>query len=150
MSSFQEQRASFRYGVSSLLASSSITCSQRKHDHVIAKLERKKIEKQNKAAIRLAKQKKQMELDELEEDKRKRLTEATLQEFELLDAFSKGSHSETTASASSSMRSEKSVQDWINISLALNFNNEEKTSEPEVTNHPPECPSHNNGKTMED
>ena len=69
--------------------------------------------------------------------------------FELLDAVSKGSQSETTASARSSMRSEKAVQDWINTSLALSFHNEGKTSEPEVMIDPPECPSHNNGKTVE-
>ena len=62
-----------------------------------------------------------MELDELEESNRKRLAEATLQEFELLDVVSKGSQSETTASARSSMRSEKAVQDWINTPLALSF-----------------------------
>ena len=39
----------------------------------------------------LLNKKKQMELDELEENNRKRLVEATLQEFELLDAVSKGS-----------------------------------------------------------
>ena len=108
-------------------------------------MKREEIEKQIEAAIRLAKQKKQMELDELEENDRKRLAEVTLQEFELLDAVSKGSHSETTSGARSSVRSEKAVQDWINTSLALSFNNEEKTSEPEVTNDPPECPSDNNG-----
>ena len=48
------------------------------------------------------------------------------------------------------MRSEKSVQDWINTSLPLNFNNEERTGEPEVTKNPPECPRHNNGETVED
>ena len=47
------------------------------------------------------------------------------------------------------MRSEKAVQDWINTSLAFSFNNE-KTSEPDVMIDPPECPSHNNGKTVED
>ena len=110
---------------------------------------REEIEKQNEAAIRLAKQKKQMEIDELEENNRKRLAEATLQEFELLDAAFKGSQSETTASARSSMRSEKAVQNWINTSLALSFNNE-KTGEPEVTKDPPECPSDNNGEAVED
>ena len=90
-----------------------------------------------------------MEIDELEENNRKRLAEATLQEFELLDAVSKGSQSETTASARSSMRSEKAVQDWINTSLALSFNNE-KTGEPEVTKDPPECPSNNNNESVED
>ena len=77
-----------------------------------------------------------MELDELEENNRKRLAEATLQEFEWLDAVSKGSQSETNASARSSMRSEKAVQNWINTSLALCVNNE-RTGEPEVTKDPP-------------
>ena len=109
-------------------------------------MKHKEIEKQKEAAFRLSKQKKQMELDELEENIRKRLAEGTLQGFELLDAVSKGSHSETTASVRSSMAVEKPVQDWINTSLALKFNIEEKSSEPEVTIDPPECPSHNNCK----
>ena len=149
VSEFQEPRASIRSRLPSLMTSSK-TSSQRKHDYVIAKMKREEIEKQNEAAIRLAKQKKQMELDELEESNRKRLAEATLQEFELLDAVSKGSHSETTASARSSMRSEKAVQDWINTSLALSFNNNENTGEPEITKDPPECPSHNNGEAVDD
>ena len=149
VSEFQEPRASIRSRLPSIMTSSK-TSSQRKHDYVIAKMKREEIEKQNEAAIRLAKQKKQMELDELEENNRKRLAEATLQEFELLDAVSKGSQSETTASARSSMKSEKAVQDWINTSLALSFHNEEKTSEPKVMVDPPEGPSHNNGKTVED
>ena len=48
------------------------------------------------------------------------------------------------------MRSEKAVQDWINISFALSFNNEEKTGDPEVTKDPPECHSHNNCEAEED
>ena len=149
MSEFQEPRVSIGSRLPSIMTLSK-TSSQRKHDYVIAKMKREKIEKQNEAAIRLAKQKKQMEIDELEENNRKRLAEATLQEFELLDAVSKDSQSETTASARSSMRSEKAVQDWINTSLALSFNNNEKTGEPEVTKDPPECPSHNNVEAMED
>ena len=149
VSEFQEPRASIRSRLPSLMTSSK-TSSQRKHDYVIAKMKREEIEKQNEAAIRFAKQKKQMELDELVEINRKLLAEATLQEIELLDAVSKGSQSETTASARSSMRSEKAVQDWINTSLALTFHNEEKTSEPKVMIDPPESSSHNNGKTVED
>ena len=110
LSEFQERRASIRSRVSSLMASSKRS-SQRKEDYVIAKMKSEEIEKQNEAAVRLAKQKKQMELDELEKNIRKLLAEATLQEFELLDTVSKGSHSETTASSRSSMRSEKAVQD---------------------------------------
>ena len=143
VSEFQESRAPILSRLPSIMTSSK-TSSQRKHDYVIAKMKREEIEKQSEAAIRLAKQKKQMELDELEEKNRKRLAETTLQEFELLDAVSKGSQSETTASARTSMRSEKSVQDWINTSLALSFHNEEKTNEPQVMIDPPECPSHNN------
>ena len=149
MSEFQEPRASIRSRVPSLMALSH-TSSQCKHDYVIAKMKLEEIGKQNEAVICLAKQKKQMELDELQENNRKWLVEATQQEFELLDAVSKGSHSETTASARSSMRSEKAVQDWINNSLALSFNNREKTSDPEVTKDPPECPRHNSDETVED
>ena len=79
------------------MMASSKASSQRKHDYVIAKIKREEIEKQNEAAIRLAKHKRQMELDELEQNNRKRLAEANLQEFELLEAVSKGSHSETNA-----------------------------------------------------
>ena len=82
MSEFQEPKASIRSRFPSLMASSK-TSSQRKHDYVIAKMKNEEIEKQKEAAIRLVKQKKQMELDEMEENNRKRLTEETLQEFEL-------------------------------------------------------------------
>ena len=103
VSEFQELRASNRSRVPSLMASSK-TSSQHKLDNVIAKMKREETEKkQNEAAIRLAKQKKQMELEEMEENKRKRLAEAILQEFELLDCVSNGSHSETTANARISM-----------------------------------------------
>ena len=85
-----------------------------------------------------------MELDEVEENNRKRFAEATLQGFELFDAVSQSSHSETTASARRLMRSEKVVHNWINASLALSFINE-KNSEPEITNYPQECPGHIDG-----
>ena len=132
VSDFQEPGASIRSRLSSLMASSK-TSSQRKQQYVIAKMKREEIEKQNEAAICLAKLKKQMELDELEEENRKRLAEETLQEFELLDAVSKDSHSETTVGARSSMKSEKAVYDWVNTSLSLSFNKHDKTGEPEVT-----------------
>ena len=118
VSEFQEPRASIRSRLPSFMAWSKTT-DQRKHNYVIAKIRREEIEKQNEAAIRHAKQKKQKELDELEENNRKRLAEATLQELDLLDAVPKGSQSETIASARSSTRSEKAVQDWINTSLAV-------------------------------
>ena len=120
VSEFQEPRASIRSRLPSLMASS-ITSSQRKQDYVIAKMKREEIEKRNEAAIRLDKQKKQMELDYLEENNRKRLTEATLQEFELLDAVSKGKQPKTTASARSSLRIEKAVQDWMTFPFRTQF-----------------------------
>ena len=57
VSEFQEPRASIRSRLPSLMTSSK-TSIQRKHDYVIAKMKREEIEKQNEAAIRLAKQKK--------------------------------------------------------------------------------------------
>ena len=148
MSDFQGPRASIGSRVPWLMALSK-TSSQRKHDYVIAKMRSDEPEKQNEAAFRLAKQKKQMELDELEEN-RKPLAEATLQNFELMNAVSKDSHSETIASARSSMRGEEAVQDRIKTSLALSFNNEEKNGETEITKDPPEWHRHNNGGTVED
>ena len=85
----------------------------------------------------------------MEENNRKRLAEATLHVFELLEPVSKSSPSETTTSARSPMRCEKVVQDWINTSLTLSFNKDDKTGEPEVTIDPPECPSHNNGEKVD-
>ena len=73
---FQEPRVSIRSRLRTLIASSK-TSSQRKHDYVIAKMKRKEIGNQYEAAIRLAKQIEQMELDELEENNRKRLSEET-------------------------------------------------------------------------
>ena len=77
VSEFQEPRASIRSRLPPIMTSSK-TSSQRKHDYVIAKMKREEIEKQYEAAIRLAKQKKQMEIDALEENNRKRSAEATL------------------------------------------------------------------------
>ena len=80
VSECQKPRASIRSRVPSLMASSK-TSRQGKHDYIIAEMKREEIVKRNEAAIRLAKQNKQIELDELEENNRKRLSEATLQEF---------------------------------------------------------------------
>ena len=56
VSEFQEPRASIYSRIPSLMTSSKKS-SQRKHDYIIAKMKREEIEKQNEAAIRLAKQK---------------------------------------------------------------------------------------------
>ena len=56
---FQKLRAFVRSRVHSPMASSEVS-SQHKHDYVFAELKREEIEKQNRAAICLAYQKKQM------------------------------------------------------------------------------------------
>ena len=80
--------------------------SQRKHDFLMAKLKREEAEKQEQAAMRLAKQKheiamrkkeleiqmEQMALQELEEDHRQRVAAAKLDETELMDNHSLFSH----------------------------------------------------------
>ena len=80
--------------------------SQRKHDFLMAKLKREEAEKQEQAAMRLAKQKheiamrnkgleiqmEQMALQELEEDHRQRVAAAKLDEAELMDNHSLSSH----------------------------------------------------------
>ena len=80
--------------------------SQRKHDFLMAKLKREKAEKQEQAAMRLAKQKhkiamgkkeleiqmEQMTLQESEEDHRQRVAAAKLDETELMDNHSLFSH----------------------------------------------------------
>ena len=80
--------------------------SQRKHNFLMAKLKREKAEKQEQAAMRLAKQNheiamrkkeleiqmEQMALQELEEDQRQRVAAAKLDEVELMDNRSLFSH----------------------------------------------------------
>ena len=105
--------------------------SQRKHDFLMAKLKREEAEKQEQAAMRLAKQKheiamrrkeleKQMEqmvLQELEEDHRQRVAEVKLDEAELMDNHSLFSHHSSELSLlkdRGSDRSHRLVQDEVN------------------------------------
>ena len=62
--------------------------SQREREMLIAKQKREEIERQNEAALRLAKQKQELELEQLHEESRKRLAEAHLVELELQDDLS--------------------------------------------------------------
>ena len=59
------------------------TSSQRQRDLLIAKHRQEEVERQNEAALRLAKQKQELELEQLHEENRKRLAEAHLVELEL-------------------------------------------------------------------
>ena len=64
------------------------TSSQRQRDLLIAKHKREEIGRQNEAALRLAKQKQELELEQLQEENRKRLAQAHLVELELRDEAS--------------------------------------------------------------
>ena len=115
---------------SSRRATSSMS-SQHKHDFLMAKLKREEAEKQEQAAMRLAKQKheiamrkkqleiqmEQMALQELEEDQRQRVAKAKLDEAELMDNRSLFSHHSSELNLlkdRGSDKSQKLVQDWVN------------------------------------
>ena len=96
------------------------TSSQRQRDLLIAKHEREEVERQNEAALRLARQKQELELEQLQEENRKRLAEAHLIELELQedpseaneDAHEILSRLSRTTDASETRR----VSDWVNNS----------------------------------
>ena len=96
------------------------TSSQRQRDLLIAKHKREEVERQNEAALRLAKQKQELELEQLQEENRKRLAEAHLVELELQDDPSEAneeahetlSRLSRTTDASETRR----VSDWVNNS----------------------------------
>ena len=117
------------------------TSSQRQRDLVIAQQRRAEIEKQNEAALRLAKQKQQLELEhqelellklrkeqalrveELEEENRRKLAEATLTEMALRDDLSDSNTDfhETLSRLSASSRGKETerISDWINNSPSV-------------------------------
>ena len=96
------------------------TSSQRQRDLLIAKHKREEVERQNEAALRLAKQKQELELKQLQVENRKRLAEAHLGELELQedpseaneDAHETLSRLSRTTDASETRR----VSDWVNNS----------------------------------
>ena len=114
------------------------TSSQRQRDLVIDQQRRAEIEKQNEAALRLAKQKQQLELEhqelellklrkeqalrveELEEENRRKLAEAILTEMALRDDLSDSNTDfhETLSRLSASSRGKETerISDWINNS----------------------------------
>ena len=106
--------------------------SQRKHYFLMANLKREEAEKQEQAAMRLAKQKReiamrkkereiqmeQMALQELEEDHRQRIAAAKLDEAVLMDNRSFFSHLPSQLNLfkdRGSHRSQRFVQDWVNL-----------------------------------
>ena len=142
--------------------------SQRKHEFLMAKLKREEAEKQEQAAMRLAKQKheiamrkkeleiqmEQMALQELEEDHRQRVAAAKLDEADLMDNHSLFSHHSSELNLFKDRGSDRSqglVQDWVNSfpagnSSELNFSRPgSATADPPVKDtspsNPPENPS---------
>ena len=121
------------------------TSSQRQKDLLIAKQRREEIEKQNEAALRIAKQQQELELErlqqeqeqlrlradrlkkeqalrveELQEENRKKLAEATLTELELREDLSDSQPNleETLSQLSVSSKADDTarVNDWVNNS----------------------------------
>ena len=96
------------------------TSSQRQRDLLIAKHKREEVERQNEAALRLARQKQELELEQLQEENRKRLAESHVIELELQedpseaneDAHEILSRLSRTTDASETRR----VSDWVNNS----------------------------------
>ena len=142
--------------------------SQRKHEFLMAKLKREEAEKQEQAAMRLAKQKheiamrkkeleiqmEKMALQELEEDHRQRVAAAKLDEADLMDNYSLFSHHSSEVNLFKDRGSDRSqglVQDWVNSfpagnSSELNFSCPgSATADPPVKDtspsNPPENPS---------
>ena len=134
--------------------------SQRKHDFLMAKLKGEEAEKQEKAAMRLAKQKheiarrkkeleiqmEQMALQELDEDHRQRVAAAKLDEADLMDNHSLFSHHSSELNLFKDRGSDRSqglVQDWVNSfpagnSSELKFSRHgSSTTDPPVENTAP-------------
>ena len=142
--------------------------SQRKHEFLMTKLKSEDAEKQEQTAMRLAKQKheiamrkkelellmEQMALQELEEDHRQRVAAAKLDEADLMDNHSLFSHHSSELNLlkdRGSDRSQKLVQDWVNLFPAGNSSElifsrpGSATADPPVKDtspsNPPENPS---------
>ena len=144
--------------------------SQRKHNFLMAKLKREEAEKQEQAAMRLAKQKheiamrkkeleikmEQMALQELEEDHRQRVAAAKLDEADLMDNRSLFSHHSSEHHLLKDRgldRSQRLVQDCVNsfppgssrtAASVLNFSRPgSETADPPVQDTAPSNPVEN-------
>ena len=91
--------------------------SQRQRDLLIGKHKREEIERQNEAASRLAKQKQELELEQLQEENRKRLAQAHLVELELQDEANEDAHETLSRLSRTTAASEtRRVSDCVNNS----------------------------------
>ena len=113
---------------------SSKRSSQRQRDLELSKLKREELEKQHEAKLRIARQRleiekqtklRELEIEQLEEDHRKEVAAAALEEIELMTKTSADGSGTGKLSGlfteSSSVKSKKLVQDWANSSPAGNM-----------------------------
>ena len=113
---------------------SSKRSSQRKRDLELSRLKREEREKQHEAKLRIARQRleiekqmklRELEIEQLEEDHRKEVAAAALEEIELMTKSSADRSGTGKMSGlfteRSSVKSKKLVQDWVNSSPAGNM-----------------------------
>ena len=113
---------------------SSKRSSQRQRDLELSRLKREELEKQHEAKLRIARQRleiekqtklRELEIEQLEEDHRKEVAAAALEEIELTtNSSADGSGTGKTSglfTERSSVKSKKLVQDWVNSSPAGNM-----------------------------
>ena len=113
---------------------SSKRSSQRQRDLELSRLKREELEKQHEAKLRIARQRleiekrmklRELEIEQLEEDHRKEVAAAALEEIELMTKSSADGSGTGKKSGlfteRSSVKSKKLVQDWINSSPAGNM-----------------------------
>ena len=101
--------------------------SQRQRELLIAQHKREEIERQNEAALGLAKQKQELEIEQLQEENRKRLAAADLVELELQDDLSEPNEDlhETLSrlNGTSAANENQRINEWINNSPVVTINN---------------------------
>ena len=101
--------------------------SQRQRELLIAQHKREEIERQNEAALRLAKQKQELEIEQLQEENQKRLAAAHLVELELQEDLSEANEDlhETLSrlSGTSTANDNQRINEWINNSPVVTINN---------------------------
>ena len=113
---------------------SSKRSSQRQRDLELSRLKREELEKQHEAKLRIARQRleiekqtklRELEIEQLEEDHRKEVAAAALEEIELMTKSSSDGSGTSKMSGlfteRSSVKSKKLVQDWVNSSPAGNM-----------------------------
>ena len=113
---------------------SSKRSSQRQRDSELSRLKREELEKQHEAKLRIARQRleiekqtklRELEIEQLEEDHRKEVAAAALEEIELMTKSSADGSGTGKMSGlfteRSSVKSKKLFQDWVNSSPAGNM-----------------------------